>query len=199
MTEEIDISKIKKKLKKNLDKKRYKHTKNVAEVARCLAMRYRVDLDKAYLAGYLHDCAKCFSDKEKFALCDFFAIDLTSEELENPALIHAKLGPYIAARDYGVLDKDIYDAICYHTTGRENMSMLEKIIYISDYIEPDRPELPRIELIREAAFLDIDTAMAMITEDTLNYLSKRGGIIDQNTRKAYDYYNSITKDKESNL
>lgn len=189
MAEKYDLKAIKKKLKKNLDEKRYKHTKNVAEVARCMAMSHGADIEKAYIAGYLHDCAKCFSDSEKYDLCDKYGVNLSADEVKNPALIHAKLGPYVAKASYGVKDSEILNAISYHTTGKEDMSLLEKIIYIADYIEPGRPELPRIAEIRIAAFKDIDKAMAMITEDSLNYLEKKGGVIDSNTRKAYNFYN----------
>ena len=189
---EYDISSIKKKLKKSLDKKRYKHTKGVAEAARYLAMRYGIDHEKAYTAGLLHDCAKCFSDAEKLILCDEFGIVLSKEELDNPALIHAKLGPYIAARDYGVDDAEIADAIRYHTTGKKGMNILEKIIYVADYIEPGREPLPRIDAIRRAAFTVIDKAIAMISEDSLKYLEKKGGVIDPNTKEVFEFYNKET-------
>lgn len=195
MGEKFDFKKIKSKLKRNLDSSRYKHTKNVAEVARCLAMRYGLELDVAYVAGLLHDCAKCFSDTKKFSLCKSYGIELSKEEHANPALIHAKLGAAVAKKEYNINDTDILNSICYHTTGRENMSILEKIIYISDYIEPGRQELPRIAEIRRAAFIDIDSAMAMVTEDSLNYLQKKGGVIDSNTRKAYEFYSNSNKEK----
>lgn len=191
MKKSLDIAEIKKKLKKTQDKKRYKHTKNVAEVARCLAMRYGVSIEDAYLAGMLHDCAKCFSDEKKFDLCDKFCINLSQYEVKNPALIHAKLGPYIAIRDYGVEQQDILDAICYHTTGRPGMTTMEKIIFVADYIEPGRQPLPRIDAIRQAAFVDIDHAVAMITEDTLTHLKNVGRVIDTNTQETYDYYANL--------
>ena len=101
-------------------------------------MCYGADLEKALTAGLLHDCAKGRGVKEQIRYCEKHGILLTEAELAMPALIHAKLGAYLAEKDYGITDPEILDAITYHTTGRPDMSLLEKIIYIADYIEPNR-------------------------------------------------------------
>jgi predicted HD superfamily hydrolase involved in NAD metabolism len=186
-----DFRKIKKKLKDELDKERYRHTLGVASTATCLAMRYEVDLDTANLAGMLHDCAKCIPDKKKYALCEKYKLQLSNSEKNNPALLHAKLGAYVARDQYGIHDQEILDAITWHTTGKANMSTLEKIIFIADYIEPGRTKQKNLALIRKTAFTDLDEAMYLITRDTLEYLSKTPGDIDTNTQEAYDFYAAV--------
>lgn len=110
----------------------------VMYTAASLAMCYGADIQKALTAGLLHDCGKYCPAEEQIRLCGRYGIDLTRSELEMPALIHARLGAYLAEHEYGIKDREILDAVTYHTTGRPGMSMLEKIIYIADYIEPNR-------------------------------------------------------------
>ena len=194
---EHDISKIKKKLKKKLDKERYHHTLGVASTAVCMAMRYEVDLETANLAGLLHDCAKCIPDDEKYELCAKYDISLSDVELQNPSLLHAKLGAYIARDKYDVKDQEILDAITWHTTGKADMTTLEKIIFIADYIEPGRTKQKNLAQIRKTAFIDLDETVYLITRDTLEYLSNTPKMIDKNTREAYEYYADLHSIKES--
>ncbi|MCR5743643.1 MAG: bis(5'-nucleosyl)-tetraphosphatase (symmetrical) YqeK [Lachnospiraceae bacterium] len=192
-----DVSEIKKKLKKDLDKARYKHTKGVANTAVSLAMRYEYDLDKAYVAGLLHDCAKCFELSEMEELCEKYGYELSEAEKKNPALIHAGLGVYVAMDRYDIKDNDILSAIKWHTTGHADMTVLEKIIFVADYIEPGRYKQDNLQLIRKTAFTDIDECIFMISRDTLNYLEKSDtAFIDPYTRQAYDYYLTIHNQKE---
>ncbi len=194
---EYDISKIKKKLKKKLDKERYHHTLGVASTAVCMAMRYEVDLTTANLAGLLHDCAKCIPDDEKYELCAKYDISLSEAERQNPSLLHAKLGAYIARDKYGVKDQEILNAITWHTTGKADMTTLEKIIFIADYIEPGRTKQKNLAQIRKMAFIDLDETVYLITKDTLEYLSTTPKMIDKNTREAYEYYADLHSIKES--
>ena len=130
MTEEL--LEIRKKLSKKLKKDRFEHTIGVMYTAASLAMCYGEDVEKALTAGLLHDCAKYCSSEDQIVLCRKHGIELTESELEMPALIHAKLGAYLASHKYKIKDPDILDAITYHTTGRPGMTMLEKIIYIAE-------------------------------------------------------------------
>jgi predicted HD superfamily hydrolase involved in NAD metabolism len=189
------FKKIKKTLKKKLDKERYQHTLGVASTAVCLAMRYEVDLETARLAGMLHDCAKCIPDTKKYQLCDQYGLTLSASEQENPSLLHAKLGPYIARDRYNIDQQEILDAITWHTTGKADMTVLEKIIFIADYIEPGRTKQANLAQIRKMAFIDLDETMYLITRDTLDYLSSTPGAIDQNTQAAYDYYAALHHQK----
>ncbi|RDU23041.1 bis(5'-nucleosyl)-tetraphosphatase (symmetrical) YqeK [Anaerosacchariphilus polymeriproducens] len=191
-----DLYQIENQLEKDLDTERYKHTLGVSYTAASLAMRYDFDIYKAQLAGLLHDCAKCISDSEKILICDREKIVISDFERENPFLIHAKLGAYLASTKYDVKDDEILEAITYHTTGRPNMSILEKIIYIADYIEPQRNKSPNLKKIRKMAFIDIDECLCMILEDCLKFLKGNGKHnIDPMTQKSYNYYLKKLKER----
>ena len=186
-----NLKNINNELKNILSKDRYEHTLGVASTAICLAMRYEYDLEKAEIAGLLHDCAKCMSDEKKLKKCQKHNILITQTEINSPYLLHAKLGAFYAMHKYGITDMDIVNAILVHTTGAPDMTLLEKIIYVADYIEPNRKEAPNLKEIRKMAFIDIDMAVYMIMKDTLEYLSKKKGSIDKMTTKAYEYYANV--------
>ena len=185
---QIDLFKIHKKLRRELDEERYLHTLGVEYTAAALAMRYDCNIKKARLAGLLHDCAKGIESSEYVELAQKYNININDSEIKNPGLLHANLGGFLAIKKYNVTDSDIIEAIICHTTGKPNMNMLEKIIYVSDYIEPGRQMLPRIEEVRKTAFIDIDSALRMILEDTMKHLNESGKVLDPLTKKTYDFY-----------
>ncbi len=117
-------------LKEELDEKRYEHTIGVMYTAASLAMRYGVMMHQAILAGLLHDCAKSIPNDEKLELCKKYGIIVSDVERENPSLLHAKLGAYIAREKYGVMDDEVLHAIYVHTTGEPGMSTLDKILLL---------------------------------------------------------------------
>lgn len=184
---------LQKKIKKCLDKERYRHTLGVAYTASALAMRYGADTEKAFIAGLLHDCAKCIPNDEKYELCRQYGIELSKSEQEIPSLVHAKLGAYLAGHRYGIKDEDIIAAVRTHTTGEPGMSLLQKIIFAADYIEPNRSEAPNLFEVRKAVFDDIDRGVYRILSDTLEYLDKKGGKIDPQTEKTYEYYKEMRR------
>lgn len=184
----IDWESTEDKLAKELTKNRYRHTMGVMHTATCLAMRYGADLEQARLAGLLHDCAKCIPNKKKIEMCKKKHIPVSDFEIEHPVLLHAKLGKYLAETDYGVRDLEVLSAIEWHTTGRPDMSLLEKIIYTADYIEPGRDKAPRLPEIRKLAFTDLDACICMILEDTVSYLSRNPKAMDPMTMDAYTFY-----------
>lgn len=184
------------KLKLALDEPRYEHTIGVMYTAGCMAMAHGLDVKKAMLAGLLHDCAKCMTHEDRLLLCQQHNVEVTASELENKALLHAKVGAILAKIEYDITDKDILHAIAVHTTGEPDMNMLDKIIYIADYIEPGRDKAPNLELIRSLAYKDLDTCMAQILYDTLNYLQTRGGSIDPTTELTYHFYEKYRKERE---
>lgn len=184
----MELHEIRKKLKKELDKGRYEHTKGVMYTAGCLAMAHGYSVEKAMLAGLLHDCAKCIPNDEKIALCEKNHILIHPVEYESPYLLHAKLGAYLAEKTYGVSNPEILHAIKVHTTGEPDMNLLDKIIYIADYIEPGRDKAPNLQEVRQMAFQDLNVCMAQILRDTLMYLMSRGGSIDNTTRMTYEFY-----------
>lgn len=191
------MKKIKKYLKKHLTKDRYQHTLGVAYTAAALAMRYNTDtsnanlVKRAYLAGLLHDCAKCMSDEKKLHICDNNNLSYSNMEASHPYLLHGKVGAHIARKKFGIKDEDILQAITWHTTGRPNMSLLEKIIFIADYIEPSRKPVKELDLIRRLAFEDIDKTMEKILSNTLKYLDGKNAPIDAMTQTTYESYQKL--------
>ncbi|MDD2958323.1 MAG: bis(5'-nucleosyl)-tetraphosphatase (symmetrical) YqeK [Lachnospiraceae bacterium] len=188
---QYSIPKIQKKLQKELDDDRYRHTLGVMYTSAALAMRYGEDLEAAQVAGLLHDCAKCIPNDKKIKMCLKNQISITEFEREAPFLLHAKLGAFLAKSKYDVNDENILQAIIWHTTGRPNMSPLEKIIFLADYIEPMRFKASNLDEVRSLAFLDMDRAIYITMRDTLQYLEKGGGKVDEMTRTACLYYKNI--------
>ena len=188
-----DIRKIRKAMKKEQDAKRYEHTLGVAYTATALAMRYEVSLKAAELAGLLHDCAKCMSDQKLLSICEKKDIRISEIEKRNPFLLHGKVGSFLAIEEYGVSDPDVVNAILNHTTGRPGMSLLEKIVFVADYIEPNRKNAPNLPEIRKLAFIDLDQCLVVILQNILEYLKSSDGEIDQMTQKTYEFYrNEVT-------
>lgn len=183
-----DMKAYEKKIKHEMDEGRYQHTMGVMFMCSALAMRYEYDIQKAQLAGLLHDCAKCIPNGKKLKLCEKHNIQMTEIERRNPFLLHAKLGAFLAMHKYGITDKEVISAILNHTTGKPNMSLLDKIVYIADYIEPRRNKADNLAEVRKLAFMDIDQALYRILSDTLEYLGGKSGEIDEMTLKAYQYY-----------
>lgn len=182
-------------LEQELSYKRFIHTLSVAGTASSLAMCYGADLEKAETAGLLHDCAKCMDVRKMQKVCEKAGLTVSSFEADSGSLLHSKAGSVLAAEKYGITDPDMINAIRYHTTGRPGMSLLEKIIFVADYIEPGRFTAKNLPLIRRLAFSDIDEALMKILYDTLVYLNSTGLIVDPMTQKTYDYYKQIFEEK----
>ena len=202
-----EIEQLQKKIKERLATGRYIHTVGVRYTAAALAMRYGVDLEKASLAGVLHDCAKYCSGDKMLEKAKKYQIPIEEVERQNPQLLHAKLGAYYARKRYGIEDEEILSAIRYHTTGRKQMTRLEQIVFLADYIEPHRKEIPGLQEVRKMAFVDIDRAVCMTLEHTLSYLESQTGqagsakAMDPNTMEAYQYYRALcdSKSKEGGV
>ncbi len=191
------MEKLQKELKKELEDSRYIHTLGVAYTAACLAMRYGENMEHAFLAGLLHDCAKSknIDHKKMMSLCEKHAIPVTDFEKENPVLLHAKVGSFLAKDEYGVTDEGILSAIRWHTTGHAGMTLLEKIIYIADYIEPNRKKQPHLDEVRGICFQNLDDGLRRILHDTLFYLSEKKSV-DPTTQDTYDYYMATILEEE---
>lgn len=188
---EYNFPKLEKKLKKYMDEERFIHTQGVMYTACALAMCHNADMNRARLAGLLHDCAKCIPNSKKLKICQRENIPVSAAEEASPDLLHAKLGVYISKEKYGVTDREVRQAVRYHTTGRPEMTLLEKIIYIADYIEPGRDKAPNLPTVRRLAFQDLDETMYVILKDTLEYLEHGSGTIDATTRQACRYYQEL--------
>lgn len=184
----MDLEQMRDNMKVRLSKSRYLHSTGVEEVACDLAVIFGYDEEKASIAGILHDCARNLTDPELLKQCEVFHLQVSEIEHECPFLLHAKVGAAYAKEEFGVEDEEIISAIIYHTTGRPAMTLLEKIIFTADYIEPYRKPLPRIESIRDAAYSNLDLGVMMILENTLDYLNSSGAEIDTLTVDTYEYY-----------
>ncbi|MDD3367557.1 MAG: bis(5'-nucleosyl)-tetraphosphatase (symmetrical) YqeK [Lachnospiraceae bacterium] len=185
------LKKLRHEMKKVLKESRYEHTLSVAYTAANLASIYKVDVPKALVAGMLHDCAKCLTDEERLHICYEADIPVTPLEKKQPFLLHAKVGAYLAKTKYDIEDRDILQSIASHTTGRPEMSNLEKIIFIADYMEPGRDHAPNLDTIRKEAFTNLDQALLHILTDTLAYLNSTDGEIDPQTELTWKYYDKL--------
>nr|WP_279282647.1 bis(5'-nucleosyl)-tetraphosphatase (symmetrical) YqeK [Clostridium sp. MD294] len=181
---------MKEKLQSALSVKRYIHTMGVAEEAVKLAEIYGTaqDRKKAEVAGLLHDCAKNYPNDLKIRLCKEYHIALDDILKEQKDLIHPFLGAEIAKREYLVEDEDILNAIRYHTTGRKEMSLLEKIIFLADYIEPNRATFDGLEEARRLSYLDLDMAMRYTLEHTISYVKQRKLKLHSLSLEALEYF-----------
>lgn len=191
------LSKIRKYNRKHLSEHRVKHIEGVADVCHDLAIKYGYDEQKAFMTGLLHDCAKNFTPEQYKAYIDKYGIDVTEREIAcGSALLHSKVGAWLLREEFGIDDEEIFSAVYYHTVGRPDMSLLEKILFVADYIEPgrDMDTQPPLDCIRMIAFEDIDEAVRLILMNTINYLKNSGrDYIDPETMRTYDYYKGIVK------
>lgn len=188
----MDRNSIIERLQEKLTERRFIHSVGVEYTAACMAYKFDVDAQKARIAGLLHDCAKCIPREEKLRKAEKFGLPVNVSERANPDLLHGKLGAYYARKRYGVEDPEILSAITYHTTGHPNMSKLDQIIFIADFIEPNRKMIPSLPEIRREAFTDLDHCMMHILKNTLDYLHQRNVVIDEMTQKTYDFYREET-------
>lgn len=122
-------------LRENLNDKRYQHSLGTAEYASKLAQEFGQDKEKAYIAGLLHDCAKCLSDEELREIIDKYLDDVDFDERSNRKTLHAPAGYYLAKTVFGVTDNEILSSIRWHTLGKMDMTDFEKIIFLADKIE----------------------------------------------------------------
>lgn len=179
----MTLEEMKEKLKNALSHKRFVHSVNVMNVAVQLAQRYSFDTGKASEAGLLHDCARDIRGEDAFKLCEKYRIEIGIIGRRQPELLHGPLGSKVAMMEYGITDTDILEAIHWHTTGCDNMSLLAKIIYIADYIEPGR-NFPGVDEVRHLAFNDIDRAMIVALDRTIKYVMIKGALIHPDTVNA---------------
>ena len=191
----MEIQDIEEILQKKQNPHRYRHTVGVRYTSICLAMRYGEDLTRASYAGLLHDCAKHMSNEKLLEKCRKHQLSVSGVEAKNPFLLHGRVGAWLAEHRYGVTDTGILSAIEWHTTGRPEMTLLEKIVFTADYIEPGRDQAPNLDELRKLAFTDIDQAVCAILKQTLDYLREQGGEIDPATEVTYNYYVQKCADK----
>lgn len=188
------ILSIEQKLQQTLQPKRYLHTLGVAYLSASLAMCHGASHRDALVAGLLHDCAKNYPEQEMLEHCLALQLPLSSYERRIPELLHAAYGAYLAKESYGITQEDILLAIRNHTLGRPGMSLLEQIVYLADYFEPERtqPTTPSLDEIRKIAFQNLDRATYLVSQNTLQYFEATGKEVDPMTYRVYEYYKERT-------
>lgn len=171
-------------IEKNLNEKRKKHIYGVVETAKKLAEQYGSDPKKAETAALFHDMFR----STPVEILNMFVRQLHLDPvlMNNANLAHGPIAAVIMQRDYGIEDEDIINAVRYHTTGRENMSLLEKIIYLADAMEPGRA-YPGVDQLREIAEESLDQACLFSMERSINYIRERNLFLHEDTIKARDY------------
>ena len=168
-----------------LKPKRMPHVLGTEQEAVRLAERYGADVTKARVAALLHDCTKKLDMAEQLALCERYRIPLDELERKALKLLHSKTGAAIA-RDVFAVDDEVYNAILYHTTGKPDMTLLEKIIYLADYIEPTR-DFPGVEELRRTVYEDLDRGLLLGLTMTIQEMEELGNPVHHMTRDARDY------------
>lgn len=167
-----------------LKRRRIPHVLGTEQEAIRLAERYGADVEKARRAALLHDCTKKLEMEGQLALCRQYGIELDELEQKALKLLHAKTGAAVARDVFGV-DDEIYSAIRWHTTGRANMTLLEKIIYLADYIEPSR-DFPGVDRLRSVCYEDLDQGLLTGLEMTIEEMREMGNPVHHATLEARD-------------
>lgn len=184
----IERQELLNKLKPLISNERYEHTLRVEQTAIELARRFGADEKKASLAALLHDCAKSISkDPEGFSKEHGIYEFLHKYDYLPLPLLHAPMGAHLAKAEFGVDDEEILSAITWHTSGKPNMSLMDKIIYLADYTEPGRTEIKEIDEVRGLCEKDLDKALLKAFEYSIKYIKAKGKEIHSDTLKAYEY------------
>lgn len=159
--------------KRHMNDDRYQHTLGVVEIAKDLAVMYNVDVYNATLAALFHDLAKELPETQKRELCDQYKIPIDDFLDKNIHLTHGAIAAYMVQEQFNITDSDIIKGIYNHTLGRNNMSDLEKIIYISDIIEPNRKPTEQLDKLRKLAYTNLNQAVKFALERNLAYLKAK--------------------------
>lgn len=177
---------IKEYIKAKLKKSRYEHSLGVSETASKLAKVYGANVEKARMAGLIHDCAKNMGDSEILKIINDNGIKIDKLSLKMPQILHGLAASIIAEKVMGIEEQDILNAVIYHTTGRENMSTLEKIIYLSDFIEPSR-DFEGVKELRELAYKNLETALISAFDSSIKYVIYKQELLHMDTINARNY------------
>lgn len=173
-------------LKEKLSEDRFNHSISVSKTAVKLAEMYGADVSKAKLAGLIHDCGKHLKGDNilNFIRNHGYEVDEISEK--SPGLLHGLAGAILANELMGVCDEEVLNSITYHTTGRKKMSKLEKIIYLSDYIEPLR-NFSGVDELRNITYEDLDKGLLKALDNTIVFVISKGQLIQKDTIDARNY------------
>ena len=172
-------------LRGRLTKKRFIHSLNVADSAKELALIYGCDPEKAYTVGLIHDCCKDEAPGLQLSYMLGNKLEMSDIEVNEPKLYHAMCGSVYAEKEFGITDEDMLNAIRYHTTGRKNMSLLEKVVFIADFISAER-DYDGVDVMREKAKRSLEEAIVEGLGFTITDLIARERIIHPDTVDAYN-------------
>lgn len=181
-------------IKKRLSEYRFYHSLNVADEAKRLAKKYGADEDKAFTAGLIHDIMKDTDYEAQRELIEKYSRKMTPTELANPKIWHAMSGEVFLRHKLNVKDEDILSAVRYHTTARDNMSLLEKVLYIADYTSAER-NYPDVDVIREKAERSLEEAMLYGLQFTIKENVEAGAVVHPNSILAYNEVAIFEKEK----
>ena len=176
MSMEIKIEGYKEILKNRLSVKRYTHSVSVANTAARLAGMFNGDIERAYLAGLMHDYARELTEEVLLELTAKHNLSTDGVELMQTSLLHGPVGAWLLEEEGLITDKQVLDAIRWHTTGHPDMDQLARIIYISDYIEPGR-NFPGVDLLRQITNKDLNLGVLAGLDHTLGFLVQRNHFI----------------------
>lgn len=180
----MDLNEALLKIKDHLTGERYDHTVRVVETAQLLASHYGVNVKMAEIAAVFHDYAKFRPEKEMRTI--IIERQMPDDLLKyDKELWHAPVGAYLVEKEVGITNEEILQAIKYHTTGHPNMTLLDKIIFIADYIEPGRT-FPGLDDVRNLAYKDLDEALLLALKKTISYLLHKNRPIYPDTFKTYN-------------
>lgn len=177
-------------LKNNLKESRYIHTMGVRDEAVKLASHYGGDKGKAELAALIHDCCKNKSAEELVSIANELNLPLDDMQLESTALLHGPVGAAFAQKYFEIDDSEVINAISCHTTGKADMTLLDKIIYLADYIEPNRDPFDGLDELRTLAYVDLNKAMLKALNMSVNHVKNKGQEIHKDTLSAIEYFES---------
>lgn len=195
--EDSIIEKIKRNLALRQPQGRYEHTLGVVKAACNLAKKHGVSVEKAEIAALLHDYAKDLSERELKEYIRDNHLEVDKSLLDTYQLLHGIVGAHMATKEFGIKDEEILLAIRYHTTGRANMIPLEKIIYLSDFIEENR-NFSGVNMLRELAYKDLDYGLLQGFNNTIQFLLKTDKVLHCNTVDARNQILKEQQQKESN-
>ena len=174
-------------LQQSLKPKRYEHSVRVYMTALKMAEHYHANVNKVAIASLIHDCGRQIPKEDSVAKAKELGIPVDPVEETQPILLHAKLGVYYAIHKYGVSpdDREVLDAIRYHSTGTVDMTQTAKIVFLADLIEPGR-NFEGVEAIRDASFQDLDRGMLLSYDNTIRYLLEDGLLIHPDAIAGYN-------------
>ena len=186
----LPLEELKSVLRSRMNEHRYAHSLNVAERAVFLAKKYGADQEKAEFAGLIHDICKGIPNEEQLAIIKNAGIMLDEDTLKSPALWHSIAGAIYSEHEIGVSDKDVLNAVRYHTSGRGNMSILEKVVYMADLTSAER-NYPDAEYTRNLTDYSLDEGIAYGVRWIAGDLEKRGFPKGKDTEALLEEYKNV--------